>query len=106
MKRGEPVPASVRAERSRAATKAATARELLYAGILARLWPSYVTTVIRENPEFPWLLCVESPVGLLIWRLSIEERPFFEWIAEKPNAGERAIDRTPLLMALAADGWI
>ena len=57
MRRGETVPASVRADRSREATKQALARELAYAGILARFWPSYITEPLKPQPGFPFLPC-------------------------------------------------
>ncbi len=105
MKKGTTVSASARAERSREATKAAITRELLYAGVLSRLWPAYLTQPCRDNPVFPWLLCVESPIGVIVWRLTEEERPFFEWITDyRTNTGERAHDRIAILMALSADG--
>ena len=96
-----PLSATARAERSREATKAAAARELLYGGTLARIWPAYTTNVRRPNPEYPYLLCVESPAGLLTWRLSEDEAVFFEWLPNRQNTGELAADRTPILMALA-----
>jgi hypothetical protein len=101
----EKLSATARAERSRATTRAATARELLYAGVLSRVWPAYLTAPVKPNDGYPWLLCVESPVGVIVWRLAIDEREFFEWVTEeRPNAGERAHDRTAILMALSADG--
>jgi hypothetical protein len=105
VRKGETISATSRAERSRETTRAATARELLYAGVLSRVWPSYLTVPRRPNADYPWLLCVESPVGVIVWRLATDEREFFEWVTEeRPNAGERAHDRTAILMALSADG--
>lgn len=90
------------ADRSRAATKNAIARELLYAGILARLWPSYVAHV--ENDDYPHLLCVDSPAGILTWRLTPDEHEAFEWVPRGESTYKRAQDRVPILHALA-DGW-
>lgn len=107
MRRGESVPASTRAERSRQATKYVTARELLYAGVLARLWPSYITTPIepRRNPSFPWLLCVETPAGLLVWRLTDDEVVFFDYVTRKDNDGRKSENKEGTLYALASEGW-
>ncbi len=103
MKAGETLSATARMERSREATKRAAARELLYCGILARLWPSFVAEV--DNPVYPWIVCVQSPAGELTWRLTEEERPFFDWMETGATSLKRAIDRTPTLMALAGNGW-
>lgn len=97
--------ATEKMKRSREMTKRMAARELVYAAILARIWPSYLAQVARENPEYPLILCVESPAGMLTWRLSTEEAVFFaDWLQERENNGERASDRDPTLMALA-EGW-
>lgn len=104
MKQGAKVRATVRAKRSRQTAIAAIARELLYGGTLARVWPAYLTPVIVVNDEYPLLLCVKSPAGLLTWRISKEEMEFFDWLDVRANSGERATDRTPILMALAEDG--
>jgi hypothetical protein len=94
-------------ERSREATKAVAARELLYAGILARLWPSWVTTPShpKTNPAFPKLLCVETPTGLLVWRLTADEAEFFDYVAQKENDGRPAGHKEGILYALASEGW-
>ena len=99
--------ATERAKRSRAATQAVTARELLYAGILSRLWPSYITKPTKpgQNPTFTFLLCVETPVGLIVWRLSEDEAIFFDWIEERPNDGRKAEDKQHTLHTLASNGW-
>lgn len=110
MKAGSTVSATARAERSRQATKAAVAENLLYAGILARIWPSWV--LVREprtDSERKWgvwpILAVDSPAGWLTWRLSPEEEPAFDWIPRRPYAGEKIEDRTGILLALASQGW-
>ncbi len=106
MRRGQTVTATQRAERSRAATRLSIARELMTAGIFARIWPAYLTTPKIQNDTFPLLLCVESPAGLLVWRLSVDERAFFEdWIRLRPSNGEAPSDRLPILQNLAANGW-
>jgi hypothetical protein len=105
MKRGETVSASVRAERARESAKQAIARELLYAGILARLWPSYVMQSNRKSDDGWFILAVESPAGWLWWKLSPDERQAFEWLPEREHDGQIVKDRTPTLMALALDGW-
>ena len=105
MRRGETVPASVRADRSREATKQALARELAYAGILARFWPSYITEPLKPQPGFPFLLCIETPAGLLAWRVTEDEIEGFKHLTCRPNDGRKAEDKVPTLLALAMDGW-
>lgn len=106
MPKGQTLTATERMERSRATSRMAMARELMMAGILARLWPSYLTTPKIPNEEYPLLLCVESPAGRLIWRLSIDELAFFEdWISTQPRVDETPADRLPVLQSLAENGW-
>lgn len=114
MKRGEVLSATARAEKSRQATKNAIARELLYAGILARLWPAFVMAPDPEKlqserekrylREYPYILAIESPAGWLAWRLSPEEHEAFEWVPTREHQGEKVEDRTAVLLALATDG--
>ena len=93
--------------RSRERTKTVVARELLYAGILARIWPAWVTTPHqpKKNPAFPWLLCVETPAGIVAWRLTSDEVTFFDHIARVENNGRRAELKEGALYALASEGW-
>lgn len=112
MKRGEVLSATARAERARATTKAAMARELAYAAILARLWPSYVMKLKprtdsdkRWAKRLPWILGVQSPAGWLAWRLSPEEYESFRWVNERPHNGEPVDDRMPVLLMLADGSW-
>lgn len=97
--------ATERMERSREATKRVTARELLYAGVLARIWPSYVTEPSKPQPGFPFLLCIESPTGLLVWRLTEDESQGFRWLSCRPNDGRPSEDKDAALYALAMEGW-
>jgi hypothetical protein len=92
-------------ERARETAKAAAGRELLYAGILARLWPSVVMQSGRESDAGWFILAVESPAGWLSWKLSPEERDAFEWVPMRDWHGEKVEDRTPVLLALATNVW-
>lgn len=105
VRRGETVPASVRADRSREATKQALARELAYAGILARVWPSYITEPIKPQPGFPFLLCVDTPAGLLVWRVNDEEVELFRHLPCQKNDGRPSEPKVPMLLHLASEGW-
>ncbi len=107
MKKGTTLTATEKMDRSREMTKRMAARELLYAGVLARLWPAYLAPSKPSNDAFPLLLCVESPAGLLTWRLDSDECVMFDWLEQRDNAGEKATDRTPILHGLAtSDDWV
>lgn len=87
------------------------ARELAYAAILARLWPSWVMKLKprtdsdrRWAERLPWILGVQSPAGWLAWRLSPEEYQSFQWVTERSHNGEFVEDRMPVLLMLA-EGW-
>jgi len=107
MRKGQTLTATDRAERSRATTRHVMARELMYAGILARLWPqeAYLTTSRLPSDMFPSLLCVTTPAGPLVWRISTDEEPFFDWLPRRSRTNEAATDRLPVLQNLAANGW-
>lgn len=106
MRKGQTLSITAKLERARAMSRAAASRELLYAGVLARLWPAYITP-IPDNDDYPACLCVESPAGLLTWRLAADERdmPYFAWLERRKTDLKRATDRTPLLLALAENHW-
>jgi hypothetical protein len=92
--------------RSREVTRHVVARELLYAGILARIWPAFLTEPTVPQVNFPALLCIESPAGLLVWRLSADELAGFQdWIPYRDNPGTPAEDKFAALYALAMEGW-
>lgn len=101
MKKGTTLTATEKMDRAREMTKRMAARELLYAAVFARLWPASLVESKPENEDYPYVLCVESPCGRLTWRISSEEQDYFtERLTSQPNAGEKAEDRTPILMAL------
>ena len=75
------------------------------AAILARLWPSYLTAPRYENAEYPALLCVESPAGLLCWRVGADELPLYCFLKHRARTTEEAKDRIPVLQLLADGGW-
>ncbi len=105
MLKGERLTATAKMERSRQMTKRMAERELMYAVLLSRLWPSYLTAPKRENLEYPLILCVESPAGLLTWRLEPEAvAGWFSGLPKRANSGEVATDRTGVLLALI-DCW-
>lgn len=105
MLKGETLSATARAERARANTQRAMARDLFAGGVFARVWPSYLVDSSDLNAAYPWLLCVESPAGLMVWRLTDEEMPFVAYLPRRQRTTERPEDRLPILQALAEHGW-
>lgn len=103
MRKGSKASPALRAKKARLTAQNVYARELLMARILTRLWPSYVTD--WDNQDYPYLLCVGSPIGRLVWRLSESERQLFADFVVNERKDEWPHDRTPTLQALAEHGW-
>lgn len=99
MRKDTTLSASARAERSRATTRSALARELLYGAVLCRFWPAYIAPCKVPNPDYPSVLCVKSPMGLLTWRVSPDEAMLFEHLPKRDTPTAPA-DRTPILLHL------
>ena len=102
----KPLSATERMRRSRERTKSVMIRELMFAGILARLWPAYITEPRIAQLNYPYLLCIDSPQGLLVWRLTRDEEPFFDWLPRRKNPGRVQVDKATALYTLAAEGWM
>ncbi len=98
-------PATKRMEGARAVSKAAVTRELLWAAIGARIWPSYLAEPRKPQEMFPYILCIESPAGLLVYRVSDEELPMFERLERRGPQESDGCDKWATLHALAQDGW-
>lgn len=104
-----PVPASKRADIARAAHLETKSRELLYASIIARLWPSFLTVPTREDALFPYLVCIDTPAGRLAYKLTESDRTGFQHVTEtreKDDAPSSSADKFARLLHLATEGWI
>ena len=100
--------ATERAHRSRQATKAAIGRELMYASILARIWPAHLMPPRQTSDKrFVAILCIETPAGEIVYRLTDEELPVFSHLEERPIHGgdHTAVTKEGILLALATEGW-
>lgn len=104
--------ATEKMDAARRATKEIRKRDLLAAGIYARLWPSYMAHSKgregRQDEFFPWVLHIESPEGRLSYRLSTDDAGLFmhvtdrrsEYVTSSTQAGKQKA-----LETLVAKGW-
>lgn len=105
--------ATERMEAARAATLAARDRDLVAAGIYARLWPSFMAPTRDRNglPDemFPLALHIDSPAGRLSYRLAEGDMPVFEHVTERSDKPETTkctqADKVARLFHLATEGW-
>jgi hypothetical protein len=82
-------------------------RELMLVAILSRIWPSHRCLPRRKQKNLPEMVCVHSPAGILMWRISEQEAPLFEHLALSENHADhyRAGDKEALLLLLASSGF-
>lgn len=105
--------ATEKMDAARAATLEARTRDLVAAGIYARLWPSWMAPTKGKggNPDamFPLALHIDSPAGRLSYRLAEGDMPVFEHVTERRREPERVqctqADKTARLFHLATEGW-
>ncbi len=104
----KPVPASQSRDAARAAHQDTLGREMLYAGILARMWPSFLTVPQREDALYPAVLCIDTPAGRIAYRLRADDLPGFEHVTErrpKDDAPCSLSDKFARLLHLSVEGW-
>lgn len=94
---------TARAERARQTARLAMARDVMHGAILARIWPAYIAS--SKNADYPYVLCVESPAGLLAWRLDAVDRALLDWLPKRLSELVAVTDRMPILLHLASEGW-
>ena len=102
----EPVPASVARDAAREAHRQTVVRELLYAAILSRLWPSFRTKPERDDPKFPQVLCIDTPAGRIAYKLTSDDLDGFEHVTEwrdRDDAPCSATDKLARLLDLGVN---
>ncbi len=101
----EPVPASVARDAAREAHRQTVVRELLYAAILSRLWPSFKAELKRQDPKFPCVLCIDTPAGRIAYKLSVEDMEGFEHVTDwrEDDAPCSATDKLARLLDLGVN---
>jgi hypothetical protein len=99
--------ATERMEAARNAKRSAIDRELLLVSLLSRVWPSHLAEPRKPQRTFTWIVCVHSPAGQLVWRVSDEELSLFDHLERRENHGKdyQAGDKLARLLHLAAEGW-
>lgn len=96
-----------RLEASRATRQRIADREILYAAILSRLWPSHLAEPLTAQGNGSWIVCVHSPAGQLAWRVRDDEIPLFKHLQRTDNDGKGYTfdDKMVRLLHLASEGW-
>jgi len=95
-------------ERSREVTKAAVARELMLVSCLSRFWPAHLCEPSKPQPTFKRLVCLHTPAGHLVWRVSDDELPLFAHLDLQANDAPKAMgstDKLATLLLMATEGW-
>lgn len=98
--------ASARKDASREATKAAIGRELMLVSILSRLWPgSHICEPRTPQKNLPFMVCLHSPAGPMLWRFSLQEEALFAHLGKptENHADYQAGDKEALLLMLATE---
>lgn len=76
---------SERLEAARAVKDDAVIRELCWAAVGSHIWPSFLCPPQKPQPLFPWLLCLDTPAGRLVYRVADGELHMFEHLDRRPN---------------------
>lgn len=94
-------------ESARRVKHLAIAREIQLVAVLARCFPAFIAPPAKPQPTFPAIVCIETPKGQLIWRLSLDDKPLFDHLPERPNSAITALagEKHATLEQLAKDGW-
>lgn len=82
-------------------------RELLLVAVLSRVWPAHLAPPRKPQQMFPFIVCLHSPAGHLVWRVSEEELSLFDHLERRANDAKdyTAGDKMALLLLLATEGW-
>ncbi len=82
-------------------------RELVLVAVLSRVWPSHLAPPLKPQQTFKWIVCIHSPAGPMVWRVSDEELSLFDHLERSANDAKdyTAGDKLALLLLLASEGW-
>ena len=99
--------ATARAEAARESTKTAMSREICWVAIGSRIWPSYLFLPRATQPNFPALVCIESPAGPMVYRVAADELTLFDHLERRQDGPTTYIagDKMIALLHLATEGW-
>lgn len=103
---GRSTSATERLDAARAAKQEAISRELCWASIGSRIWPSFLMPNATKQQNYSWLLVLETPRGRLVYRLADDELTAFDHLERKrENDGKPHADKLATLLWLATEGW-
>jgi len=97
--------ATERMTAARAVKHEAITRELCWASIASRFWPSCLMPPKLAQLNYPFICVIETPAGRIVYRVSTEELPLFEHLQRRANDGADQADKSATLLALAVNGW-
>jgi len=101
--------ATDRMEAARAVKNAVLDREMMLVSLITRMpgWTSYLCSPIVPQQNFPFMVCVETPAGMLMWRVHRDEMQLFSHLKARVNTGAKQTseDKLLTLQRLATDGW-
>lgn len=101
-----PQPATVRMEAARRVKQDAITRELLLVSCLTRFWPARLMRPSSPQASFTWLLELDTPAGMVFWRVTDDEEPLFAHVEHRETKSRApAIDKTSVLLSLATVGF-
>ncbi len=103
MRKGQKLTTTEKMDRAREMTKRLAARELLYGVMFSHIWPTWLHPT--DNADYPYIMVVDSPAGKMTWRVADDETAIVEHMERREHTSQRAIDRTPMLLHLATEGW-
>lgn len=95
-------------EIARSAHKMSLTREILWATIASRIWPSFLAPALRPDDKFFAVLCIDSPAGRIAYRVTQDEYDMLRGhLGLHDNDGVECspVDKISRLLHLATEGW-
>ena len=97
--------ATERMEAARSVKSDVLMREMCWASIVSRFWPSCLMPAAVEQQNFPFICAIDTPAGRIAYRVHTDELPLFAHLERKPNDGREATSKLAALLLLATEGW-
>jgi len=100
--------ATERMEIARSAHLDTMTREMLWATIASRVWPSFLAPTLKPDEKFVAVLCIDSPAGRIAYRVTQEEYDMLRGHLELHDNDRiecSPADKIARLLHLATEGW-